>query len=1146
MNVQILYDGTDVTHYVIEYSRQQQICTGIGNASFTLSDTVNITPQTYKEFQLYEDGIKKGAYVVTDFTNNVPNGTISFGCQDYSKRLQDYFIPDTFLVTEPTHAKDIIIKYLNEAKVSYSFNTGQIGSLVNNNSVFGLTDVLSTVIQMIQMNAWYLHFSPDNVAQIGKFSLAPGQVDANIDETTCLNFSTSTNSNMFRNRAVVYGMGDIINDAWVTAEIDQHGRYEEEYDSNDVRSIVISNGYIPDGATAQDLAKKAINEFTKRTFEVSIDAAGAFDIVLGDSVHLDHPSLNFTGIVTSIGSSLSSQGLITHVVLNQRCPRIFGYYDFGMYVYVATEGAGVWRKPIQDDDTWENFSQGLSDLYVEKLSMSNSVLSCVTKDGTMYSRYPIDTQWNPVTGFPTIDELTGTSVAGDGEFTSCTVDRFTGTIYGSYNIIAAGEARSWIVSKKNKSNLGSTNVLLSGDNNMGVYDIDSNGYAVYATTINPIAPSGLYNHTMNRATNWDNSYMQDQDMTNYTSHINASNSYVEPIYVGATYTYTFAEGDFVYYDWSEDIDGIYYAGVAKYQISTGEMVDFLGDEEYSPNWINVWINYPYAAQSAPGVFWYTGDTTYDATELAVVKYDFNTHTTRKWILGDYINEDHIYSQNHLKVIGNRLFVFYQFTEYWYQPGEYSSSSSGLECAMFDLDTDEFLGVHHIKVGLLGEEFENTDLNCFVTAVDDTVIGLYGYAGASIYGEPENGAQWITYSINTAGEHYVSNLVLIEGDSYADGYLITDVDLAVLYPDYDNHCVYMIFKYDPNNIDTDADKEIRQINKDSSSHRKYGSSPLYLYSRDDNYSARSGSWSMLAGKHIVYPVVWKRYFVHDNPEHTQYHFNIWLQVFDPDGIFILYSLFDENTEDDRPIYACVLEDQSDTWLYEHKGTIWRAWLDYPINSRQIVTDQTHPFTGQYSTINPMGDKIWYWGKYWRASSDGLTKLLEYKDNGFRHVANVHKETHVDTSYPSIISAYAGDEDLNTGEIFMYDAEFMAPLVVVPPGNVNSVRGFLDTFEETPILRELFTSQGSTWIYQLIDPIDYSTPQEFVEFNGEVVKLETTNNQLIPYMFASVITDRNRFYQKDAVINITETEGTFTDRTTNLPDVQVNVIRVDDTF
>jgi len=1123
MNVQILYDGTDVTHYVIEYSRQQQICTGIGNASFTLSDTVNITPQTYKEFHLYEGGIKKGAYVVTDFTNNVPNGTISFGCQDYSKRLQDYFIPDTFLVTEPTHAKDIIIKYLNEAKVSYSFNTGQIGSLVNNNSVFGLTDVLSTVIQMIQMNAWYLHFSPDNVAQIGKFSLAPGQVDANIDETTCLNFSTSTNSNMFRNRAVVYGMGDIINDAWVTAEIDQHGRYEEEYDSNDVRSIVISNGYIPDGATAQDLAKKAINEFTKRTFEVSIDAAGAFDIVLGDSVHLDHPSLNFTGIVTSIGSSLSSQGLITHVVLNQRCPRIFGYYDFGMYVYVATEGVGVWRKPIQDDDTWENFSQGLSDLYVEKLSMSNSVLSCVTKDGTMYSRYPIDTQWNPVTGFPTIDELTGTSVAGDGEFTSCTVDRFTGTIYGSYNIIAAGEARSWIVSKKNKSNLGSTNVLLSGDNNMGVYDIDSNGYAVYATTINPIAPSGLYNHMMNRVTNWDNSYMQDQDATNYTSLINMSNSYVEPLISqnGQIYTYTFVEGDYLYdYHYSGNYDGI-----GKWQISTGELVDSVLTAEEGSNWVNYWTWYPYGAQASPGVIWFSGDTNYNMQDLAVAKVDFNTHSYTRIMIKPYTSDRCQVYQGHMQVIGTTLFVFYSYLT---DSGaaDYEDIDSQYRCALIDLTTDTITGDYVIgSSGISTADFTNSDYNQFITTVDDTVIGLFGYSDSPL----DDIFKWSVFSINTAGEH--NTTLLVELTTQIWGGMVDAIssnnDKCVLYPDYTNHCAIMAYKYD---ADTGYDSvEIRQINKDGTSHRKYGTVPLYIDpSTYDPNEPRTGSWDFVVGKENTYPAcAWNGGF----------------DVYDVNGVNYLYRC------DDMFYAAPVMEDDTGCVIYISNRTdgqfISRAFLDYPINSRQDLIEVTWSYSNGYNSLNPMGNKIQFVGRF-VSGGDQMAKLLEYKDNGFRHVANVHKETHVDTSYPSIISAYAGDEDLNTGEIFMYDAEFMAPLVVVPPGNVNSVRGFLDTFEETPILRELFTSQGSTWIYQLIDPIDYSTPQEFVEFNGEVVKLETTNNQLIPYMFASVITDRNRFYQKDAVLDITETEGTFTDRTTNLPDVQVNVIRVDDTF
>ena len=66
--------------------------------------------------------------------------------------------------------------------------------------------------------------------------------------------------------------------------------------------------------------------------------------------------------------------------------------------------------------------------------------------------------------------------------------------------------------------------------------------------------------------------------------------------------------------------------------------------------------------------------------------------------------------------------------------------------------------------------------------------------------------------------------------------------------------------------------------------------------------------------------------------------------------------------------------------------------------------------------------------------------------------------------------------------------------------------------------------------------------YTTFSGQVQALETTNSHRYPYMFASVSGTRYNFYQKDGS-NDMVVSG-FIDRTNNLPDARINVIRCDD--
>ncbi len=388
MSIQVTYDGSDVTTSLLSYSRQQKICSGIGNASFVFKMTFAPTPQTYKEFVIYEDGIKKGTYIVSDYTYDVPNSTLIFGTQDYSKRLQDYFVDTQTTITTATYARTLLEQYLTEAGVSYNINTVDNGNYVNDQSVFGFADALSIIIPLLQMNGWYMYFDANAVAQIGHFQFDTIAFDHSIGDSSMLNYKVQEDDAMYRNRVVVWGMTNINGD-WVHADVTQQGG-ANEYDANDIRTIVVANSFIDTNASALAIANLAIAEFTKQTRIASFDVAGFTNYVLGDRVKINSSYGDFLGTVTSIGSSVDSSGFKTHVMLDERCPRLFSYYNVNvghlstvnMIQQITTQYGFVFKKQFgeyytADVYTGSNYTKYSTGGYnIQKLLYGDYIFLC--------------------------------------------------------------------------------------------------------------------------------------------------------------------------------------------------------------------------------------------------------------------------------------------------------------------------------------------------------------------------------------------------------------------------------------------------------------------------------------------------------------------------------------------------------------------------------------------------------------------------------------------------------------------------------------------------------------------------------------------------------------------------------------------------
>ncbi|KKN52732.1 hypothetical protein LCGC14_0609690 [marine sediment metagenome] len=478
MDVQLFYESVDKTNAVIEYRREEHICTGIG-----LLDVVfyrdSINGKAWDEVILYEGGNKKGTYIVSDYSKT-RDGKIMVSCQDNSKKLIDYFRTEVEKYGHQTTAKFWIETILNEVGISYQFDSSGSGGPIAINAQFGLSTAYEEIVTLLQQSGWYIYFDPDGKAHIGKLRKTTKGYKDVLTEDEILRFKRNMNDSMLRNRAVIWGAPGIV--------VDKSVDTPWNYDALDKRAIVLAHGGIPNVATADSLATDMIKEFARITDEKEMDLAGAYDLGLGDTVFIDINQYAGLGTITSILSVMSKGGLITTLILDERCPRLFNYVGTGIgeppsdsdYVHVSTNSIGIWRKPI-DWDVWSDYSDGLEELNIIDLMITNGIFVCVADDGYAYTRFIIDTEWTKIEHGSFTDEEGTEYAEGDVEAIACTIARNTGVVYIGYR--NTPNSRSWIMDLTSSFKLINKTQIEhdTGGSQNWLYDIDTDGVNLFAT-----------------------------------------------------------------------------------------------------------------------------------------------------------------------------------------------------------------------------------------------------------------------------------------------------------------------------------------------------------------------------------------------------------------------------------------------------------------------------------------------------------------------------------------------------------------------------------------------------------------------------------------------------------------------------------------
>jgi hypothetical protein len=494
MDCSVIWNGTDITNQVIYYNRTQNICSGVGTFKVNIKRGLNI--EIGHTIVLYEGGEKKGTYFIHTVSEDIPDSSITIEAQDGSKQLNDYFIAESYLIDYPTYTRTWIEKFLSEANISYSFNTNENGSPLSNNTALGMNNLYETLTYLLQSSGWYYYFNAENVCIIGQLDVDIHNYSLKITDSDILKIDTNTNDTMLRNRSVVWGNGNPETKSWVYSDLSVDTPWN--YDQEDKRTVVLTNGYIKDNATAYSINRKLLDEFSQITYLKQIDIHGPRDISLGECVFVDSTYYTGVGIVTSISSTLGKDGFFTTVILDERCPRLIGYFSLGGYVYVGTKGAGVWRKPLKYSNVWENYSAGIVDLNIKDLSISNGIFACVTDSGHLYTRDIASSYWGKINPMPMKDVEDPEIVYSGLICTGCAVDKDTSHIYAVFTeskpyvlngaISASGTPRSWLFDFPSRYYYTATPIQLSGedgilDPDVTSWDVDSSGDSRYISAI---------------------------------------------------------------------------------------------------------------------------------------------------------------------------------------------------------------------------------------------------------------------------------------------------------------------------------------------------------------------------------------------------------------------------------------------------------------------------------------------------------------------------------------------------------------------------------------------------------------------------------------------------------------------------------------
>ena len=215
-SVTVTINSNNVTDKVIRYTRDQNICTGIGTLQLVLvDDGTNYDP--WDLIIISEGGHQAGRFYIAKSERSATGGTFTVHAQDDSKRLMDYFIAENYIIDYKTTITPWILQFASEAGVSVNIVSLE-DSIISSNSSLGMTSAYEQIMQLVQYGGGYFYFDSNGTMVIGKMNTSTGG-SATANDSNMESITLRKHDNMLRNRAVVWGTTNPDTQEWVFADL---------------------------------------------------------------------------------------------------------------------------------------------------------------------------------------------------------------------------------------------------------------------------------------------------------------------------------------------------------------------------------------------------------------------------------------------------------------------------------------------------------------------------------------------------------------------------------------------------------------------------------------------------------------------------------------------------------------------------------------------------------------------------------------------------------------------------------------------------------------------------------------------------------------------------------------------------------------
>lgn len=331
MNHAVTIGGIDCASRVVSIHREQSLCSSVHTATVNLDPTWGQAFSPYDEVVIHEDGTKVfTGYAIPVEKQRLPIlGMVE--AQDPSKRVQDTWLETEFSSAGSTPTQ-VLSALFDMAGVSYSLNDTLDEILPDQDWQY--VSVWDIIEEVLTMAGWQIYADPDGVLQVGELRMS-GTPDHTFQAgVNLIDATRQQNDTFYRNAVGVYGSG-------ISVKLEQVAPILGGME----RAGAFANPHIRTEALANDIAQRALQEFNRLLDVKTCEILGDPTVVIGNTARVieSFTNLHHDCMVTTVRSTMDQNGYLMDVVLDERCPVIWGHDSRPRILYSAPNGHGVYR-----------------------------------------------------------------------------------------------------------------------------------------------------------------------------------------------------------------------------------------------------------------------------------------------------------------------------------------------------------------------------------------------------------------------------------------------------------------------------------------------------------------------------------------------------------------------------------------------------------------------------------------------------------------------------------------------------------------------------------------------------------------------------------------------------------------------------------